>query len=46
MVAFFLRNYGTMGVFGFIAAAMVACCLIIALMGPPTARLRLEQISH
>ena len=46
MVAFFLRNYGTIGVFGFIAAAMVACCLVIALMGPRTARLRLEQISH
>ncbi|HEU0218440.1 MAG TPA: MFS transporter [Stellaceae bacterium] len=46
MVAFFLRNYGTVGVFGFIASAMVVCCLVIALMGPPTARLRLEQISR
>jgi MFS transporter, putative metabolite:H+ symporter len=46
MVAFFLRNYGTVGVFGFIASAMVACCLVIGLMGPPTARLRLEEISR
>ena len=46
MVAFFLRNYGTTGVFGFIAAAMVACCLVIGLMGPQTTRLRLEQISR
>jgi putative MFS transporter len=46
MVAFFLRNYGTVGVFGFIASAMIACCLVIATLGPPTARLRLEQISR
>jgi putative MFS transporter len=46
MVAFFLRNYGTVGVFGFIAAAMVLCVIVIATMGPPTARLRLEQISR
>jgi putative MFS transporter len=46
MVAFFLRDYGTVGVFTFIAAAMIACCLVIGTMGPPTARLRLEQISR
>jgi MFS transporter, putative metabolite:H+ symporter len=46
MVAFFLRDYGTVGVFVFIATAMVACCLVIGVMGPPTARLRLEQISR
>lgn len=46
MVAFFLRDYGTVGVFVFIASAMVLCCLVIAAMGPPTARLRLEQISR
>ncbi|HZT88047.1 MAG TPA: MFS transporter [Stellaceae bacterium] len=46
LVAFFLRNYGTVGVFAFIAAAMIVCCLVIAIMGPPTARLRLEQISR
>ena len=46
LVAFFLRNYGTIGVFGFIAAAMVACSLIISIMGPATTRLRLEQISR
>jgi putative MFS transporter len=46
MIAFFLRDYGTIGVFAFIAAAMITCCLVIGIMGPPTARLRLEQISH
>jgi MFS transporter, putative metabolite:H+ symporter len=46
MVAFFLRDYGTVGVFAFIAAAMIACCLVIGVMGPRTARLRLEQISR
>jgi MFS transporter, putative metabolite:H+ symporter len=46
MVAFFLRDYGTVGVFAFIATAMVACCLVIAAMGPPTTRMRLEQISR
>jgi putative MFS transporter len=46
MVAFFLRNYGTVGVFAFIASAMLACCVVIGTMGPPTTRLRLEQISR
>jgi MFS transporter, putative metabolite:H+ symporter len=46
MVAFFLRDYGTIGVFAFIASAMLVCCLVIGIMGPATARLRLEQISH
>ncbi len=46
MIAFFLRDYGTVGVFGFIATAMIVCCVVIAGMGPPTTRLRLEQISH
>jgi len=46
MIAFFLRGYGTVGVFAFIASAMVLCCLVIGAMGPPTSRMRLEQISH
>jgi len=46
MIAFFLRNYGNVGVFAFIAVAMVGCCLVIGLMGPPTTRLRLEEISR
>lgn len=45
-VAFFLRDYGTLDVFAFTATAMIVCCLVIATMGPPTTRLRLEQISH
>ena len=44
-VAFFLKNYGTLGVFTFIAGAMTTCFLVIAIMGPRTTRLRLEQIS-
>jgi len=46
LIAFFLRDYGTIGVFGFIATAMVACCVIIGAMGPPTTRMRLEEISR
>ena len=46
MIAFFLRNYGTVGVFVFIASAMVVAIAVIALMGPRTARLRLEAISR
>jgi putative MFS transporter len=46
LIAFFLRDYGTIGVFAFIASAMVLCCLVISVMGPPTSRMRLEQISH
>src|SRR5271167_4453260 len=45
-VAFFLRNYGTTGVFLFIASAMVAVIVVIASMGPRTTNLRLEEISQ
>lgn len=46
IIAFCLRNYGTMGVFAFIAGSMVIVFFIIALMGPRTTGLRLEAISR
>ena len=46
MIAFCLRNYGTIGVFAFIATAMVLVFFIIAIMGPKTTGLRLEAISR
>ena len=46
IIAFFLRNYGTIGVFTFIAASMVIVFLVIAIMGPRTTGLRLEAISR
>jgi hypothetical protein len=45
-VAFFLRDHGTVGAFGFIASAMVVTCLVIGAMAAATARLRLEQTSR
>jgi MFS transporter, putative metabolite:H+ symporter len=46
MIAFCLRNYGTLGVFVFIASAMVIVASVIAAMGPRTAGLRLEAIAR
>jgi putative MFS transporter len=46
MIAFCLRNYGTTGVFVFIAGAMLIVASVIAVMGPRTNRLRLEAISR
>jgi putative MFS transporter len=46
IIAFFLRNYGTLGVFTFIAGAMVIVFLVIAIMGPRTTGRRLEAISR
>jgi putative MFS transporter len=45
-IAFCLRNYGTIGVFTFVAGAMFAVFLIIAIFGPRTTGLRLEAISR
>ena len=44
MIAFCLRTYATTGVFLFIAGAMVIVASMVAVMGPRTARLRLEAI--
>jgi putative MFS transporter len=45
-VASFLRNFGEFGVFLFIASAMAVMVLGLALFGPRTTRLALEDISH
>ncbi len=46
MVAFFLRNFGVIGVFVFVAACMVVVILSVATLGPRTNRLELEAIAH
>ena len=46
MIAFFLVNFGTQGVFGFIGVAMLVAMLSIGLFGPRTRGLALEDISH
>ena len=46
MIAWCLRNYGTLGVFTFVAGAMFIVFLIIAVFGPRTTGLRLEAISR
>jgi MFS transporter, putative metabolite:H+ symporter len=45
VIAFFLRNYGTIGVFGFIATAMVIVFIVIGFFGPPVTKRRLEAIA-
>jgi putative MFS transporter len=46
IIAWCLRNYGTIGVFTFVAGAMFLVFLIIATLGPRTTGLRLEAISR
>jgi putative MFS transporter len=45
MIAFFLREAGTLGVFLFIATAMACVVAVVVLFGPRTTGLRLEEIS-
>src|SRR6185437_12979137 len=45
LIAFFLGRYGTIGVFAFIAAAMVVVFVVIGVFGPATTRRRLEAIA-
>jgi MFS transporter, putative metabolite:H+ symporter len=45
IIAFFLRNYGTLGVFGVIAGAMLVVFVIIGFFGPPVTKRRLEAIA-
>jgi MFS transporter, putative metabolite:H+ symporter len=45
-IAWFLRNYGTTGVFALIAGGMLVCAVAIAGWGPRTNRRALEDISH
>jgi putative MFS transporter len=46
LIAFFLRDFGVIGVFTFIAISMLAVVLSIGIFGPRTRGLALEQISH
>ena len=46
MIAYFLAHFGTPGVFGFIGVAMLVVVLSIALFGPRTRGLALEEISR
>lgn len=46
MIAFFLKNFGTVGVFAFIAASMLVVIVSIGGFGPRTRGLALEEISH
>ena len=45
-IAFFLQNFGTSGVFAFIAFAMVVVMISIGVFGPRTNNLALEEISQ
>ena len=46
LIAFFLENFGTRGVFAFIASSMLMVVLSIGIFGPRTKGLALEEISH
>ena len=46
IIAFFLGRYGTTGVFGFIASAMMAVAVVIGVFGPAVTRRRLEAIAR
>ena len=46
LIAALLRQFGTIGVFVFIAIAMLIVITVIASMGPRTRNLALEDISH
>jgi len=45
LIAFFLGNYGTIGVFGFIAGAMAVVIVVIGGFGPAVTKRRLEAIA-
>jgi putative MFS transporter len=46
MIAFFLQNFGSRGVFVFIAFAMAMVVVLIGVFGPRTNNLALEEISQ
>jgi putative MFS transporter len=46
LIGFFLRDFGVVGVFTFIAASMLMVIFSIGLFGPRTRGLALEDISH
>ena len=45
VIAFFLGHYGTIGVFGFIAGAMLVVIIVIGGFGPAVTKRRLEAIA-
>jgi len=45
IIAFFLGNYGSKGVFGLIAGAMLSVFVVIGFFGPPVTNRRLEAIA-
>ncbi len=45
LIAFFLGRYGTLGVFSFIAGAMLIVFVVIGFFGPAVTRRRLEAIA-
>ena len=45
IIAFFLGHYGTVGVFTFIAGAMVIVFVVVGFFGPNVTKLRLEAIA-
>ncbi len=45
-VAFFLRDFGAIGVFGFVAFCMAVVIVSVATLGPRTRMLQLEAIAH
>ena len=45
LIAFFLGRYGTVGVFAFIAGAMVVVFIVIGFFGPAVTKRRLEAIA-
>jgi putative MFS transporter len=45
IIAFFLGRYGTIGVFSFIASAMLVVFVVIGGFGPPVTQRRLEAIA-
>jgi len=45
IIAFFLGHYGTLGVFGFIASAMLVVFVVIGGFGPAVTKRRLEAIA-
>jgi len=45
IIAFFLGHYGTVGVFGFIAGAMLVVFIVIGFFGPAVTGRRLEAIA-
>jgi len=45
IIAFFLGRYGTMGVFGVIAGAMIVVFIVIGAFGPAVTKRRLEAIA-